>query len=163
MLVDRANRAAADLEKKEEELKKLEEKYEEEKLENLRTAERVDELTAERKRASEANKAATARLREQEQKLEDGKVHVPRLREQIKKLENAIRTENSNAGRSAEEREKQTSELQTKLKDLNDAQEGWKKRIEEGGNKRRELQDRRLEMQAKRSEVRTEQSRWATQ
>ena len=157
--IEKANRAETQLEEKEEELRALEKKFEEGMLQNRRTAERVEELTTERKRASEENKAATARLREQEQRLEDGKNQVPRLREQIKKLENAIRTERNKAGRSAQEREKKTAELQKKLNDLNKAQEEWKKKIEEGGNKRRELQDRRMELQAKRSEVRTEQSR----
>ena len=57
----------------EKELLALEASYEGAKLENDRAAEVVDELAAERKRASEENKAATARLREQEQKFQDGK------------------------------------------------------------------------------------------
>ena len=67
---------------------------------------------------------------------------VPRLKDQITKLENAIRTEKTKAGRSAQEREKKTSDLQRKLEDLNKSQEEWKNKIEEGGNIRRDLQGR---------------------
>ena len=141
----------------------MEQKYEEGLLERRRSEELVREMTAERKRASEESKAATERLREQEQKLKDGRNKVPILREEKTKLDNERKRIRAKAGQEAQEREKRTLDLKGKLENLNKSQEEWKRKIEEGGNRRKNIQDRMMELKANRSKVVTEQSNRKTE
>ena len=138
---------------KEDELKELQRKYDAEKMEKSRVEEHLEELTSKAEGASKDHGKAIQELKTIEHKVQNVNNDTARLREQINKLKNEMFAEKKKAGRRAQDTEEKNLKLQNRLADLNSDQSNWRNKIEEGGNRRKELQDQKKDLQSQRRKV----------